>query len=192
MMDELFDSPLPGGQRSDIQICIFPHLREFLTVDLREGGPNVTLMDTSEIFTPDFFKSVEEEISAAVRDQGDYPFAHLINLPMRLEEAVRETAMTYILERLGVHLDDDEEFPTVVVYIITGGALQMHRQLVLDGLKDLLQDRSGKSVANQWEPELNRLVQEEHRILKDLSSQDLAEAVQSDSPDYFTLWENRN
>lgn len=192
MMDELFDSPLPGGQRSDIQICIFPHLREFLTVDLREGGPNVTLMDTSEIFTPDFFKSVEEEISAAVRDQGDYPFAHLINLPMRLEEAVRETAMTYILERLGVHLDDDEDFPTVVVYIITGGALQMHRQLVLDGLKDLLQDRSGKSVASQWEPELDRLVQEEHRILKDLSSHDLAEAVQSDSPDYFTLWENRN
>ena len=191
-MDELFDSPLPGGQRSDIQICIFPHLREFLTVDLREGGPNVTLMDTSEIFTPEFFKSVEEEISAAVRDQGDFPFAHLINLPMRLEEAVRETAMTYILERLGVHLDDDEEFPTVVVYIITGGALQMHRQLVLDGLKDLLQDRSGKSVASQWEPELNRLVQEEHRILKDLSSHDLAEAVQSDSPDYFTLWENRN
>ena len=192
MMDELFDSPLPGGQRSDIQICIFPHLREFLTVDLREGGPDVTLMDTSEIFTPDFFKSVEEEISAAVRDQGDYPFAHLINLPMRLEEAVRETAMTYILERLGVHLDDDEDFPTVVVYIITGGALQMHRQLVLDGLKDLLQDRSGKSVASQWEPELDRLVQEEHRILKDLSSHDLAEAVQSDSPDYFTLWENRN
>ena len=192
MMDELFDSPLPGGQRSDIQICIFPHLREFLTVDLRDGGPNVTLMDTSEIFTPDFFRSVEEEISAAVRDQGDYPFAHLINLPMRLEEAVRETAMTYILERLGVHLDDDEDFPTVVVYIITGGALQMHRQLVLDGLKDLLQDRSGKSVASQWEPELDRLVQEEHRILKDLSSHDLAEAVQSDSPDYFTLWENRN
>ena len=191
-MDELFDSPLPGGQRSDIQICIFPHLREFLTVDLRDGGPNVTLMDTSEIFTPEFFKSVEEEISAAVRDQGDFPFAHLINLPMRLEEAVRETAMTYILERLGVHLDDDEDFPTVVVYIITGGALQMHRQLVLDGLKDLLQDRSGKSVASQWEPELNRLVQEEHLILKDLSSQDLAEAVQSDSPDYFTLWENRN
>ena len=192
MMDELFDSPLPGGQRSDIQICIFPHLREFLTVDLRDGGPHVTLMDTSEIFTPEFFKSVEEEISAAVRDQGDFPFAHLINLPMRLEEAVRETAMTYILERLGVHLDDDEDFPTVVVYIITGGALQMHRQLVLDGLKDLLKDRSGKSVASQWEPELNRLVQEEHRLLKDLSSQDLAEAVQSDSPDYFTLWENRN
>ena len=101
-MDELFDSPLPGGQRSDIQICIFPHLKEFLTVDLREGGPRVTLLETDEVFTDDFFNSVDEEISASVRDQGDFPFAHLINLPMRVEEAVRETAMTYILERLGV------------------------------------------------------------------------------------------
>ena len=191
-MDELFDSPLPGGQRSDIQICIFPHLKEFLTVDLRDGGPNVTLLSTNEIFTPEFYKSVEEEISVAVRDQGEFPFSHLINLPMRLEEAVRETAMTYILERLGVPMDDDEDFPTVVVYIITGGALQMHRQLVLDGLKELLQDRSGQSIASQWEPELNRLVQEEHRLLKDVSRHDLTEAVQSDSPDYFTLWENRN
>ena len=191
-MDELFDSPLPGGQRSDIQICIFPHLREFLTVDLREGGPRVTLLDTDEIFTDDFFKSVDEEISASVRDQGDFPFSHLINLPLRLEEAVRETAMTYILEQLGVHIEDEDDFPTVVVYIISGGALQMHTQRVLDGLKGLMNDRSGNSVADEWEPELTRLVEAEHSILKDLSHQDLSEAVQSDSPDYFTLWENRN
>ena len=191
-MDELFDSPLPGGQRSDIQICIFPHLKEFLTVDLREGGPRITLLDTDEIFTDEFFKNVDEEISASVRDQGDFPFAHLINLPMRLEEAVRETAMTFILERLGVHLEDEEEFPTVVVYIISGGALQMHSQKVLDGLKSLMEDRSGNSVADEWEPELTRLMEEEQRILKDSSHHDLTEAVPSDSPDSFTLWENRN
>ena len=193
-MEELFDSPLPGGRRSDIQICIFPHLKEFLTVDLREGGPRVTLLHTDEIFTDDFFKTVDEEISASVRDQGDFPFSHLINLPMRLEEAVRETAMTFILERLGVEIDgdDDDEFPTVVVYIISGGALQMHTQRVLEGLKGLMQDRSGNSVADEWEPELTRLVEEEDRILKDSTQHDLTEAVQSDSPDYFPLWENRN
>ena len=191
-MDEIFDSPLPGGQRSDMQICIFPHLKEFLIVDLRNGGPQVTLLNTDQVFTGDFFRSVDEEISASVRDQGDYPFAHLINLPLRLEEAVREMAMTYILEHLGVHLDREEEFPTVVVYIISGGALQLQTQQVLDGLRSLLQDPSGGSVAEQWEPELKRLVEEEHRILNDLGRLDLTEAVHSESPDYFTLWENRN
>lgn len=175
-----------------MQICIFPHLKEFLIVDLRNGGPQVTLLNTDQVFTGDFFRSVDEEISASVRDQGDYPFAHLINLPLRLEEAVREMAMTYILEHLGVHLDREEEFPTVVVYIISGGALQLQTQQVLDGLRSLLQDPSGRSVAEQWEPELKRLVEEEHRILNDLGRLDLTEAVHSESPDYFTLWENRN
>ena len=100
--------------------------------------------------------------------------------------------MTYILDRLGVHLDDEEEFPTVVVYIISGGALQMHAEKVLDGLRNLLKDRSGNSVASEWEESLDRLIGEESRILKQLNRQDLTEAVQSDSPDYFTLWENRN
>ena len=61
-MDELFDSPLPDGQRTDIQICIFPHLKEFLTIDLREGV-QVTLLNTEEIFSDRFYKSVEEEIA---------------------------------------------------------------------------------------------------------------------------------
>ena len=191
-MDELFDSPLPDGQRTDIQICIFPHLKEFLTVDLRQDGVQVTMLNTDEIFSDRFFSSVEEEIAVSVKDQGDFPFSHLINLPMRLEEAVRETAMTFILEKLGVHLDDEEEFPTVVVYIISGGALQMHSEKVLDGLRSLLKDRAGNSVAGDWEEILNRLIGEESRILQELNRQDLTEAVQSDSPDYFTLWENRN
>ncbi len=191
-MDEIFDTPLPDGQRTDIQICIFPHLKEFLTIDLRQDGVQVTLLNTDDVFSDRFFMSVEEEISISVKDQGDFPFTHLINLPMRLEEAVRETAMTYILEHLGVQLDDEEEFPTVVVYIISGGALQMHSDRVLEGLRSLLKDRAGNSVAEDWEEVLNRLISEENRILKELNRQDLTEAVQSDSPDYFTLWENRN
>ena len=91
-----------------------------------------------------------------------------------------------------MELDHEEEFPTVVVYIISGGALQMHTDKVLDGLRNLLQDRSGNSVAGDWEEALNRLIGEENRILQELNRQDLTEAVQSDSPDYFTLWENRN
>ena len=191
-MDEIFDTPLPDGQRTDIQICIFPHLKEFLTVDLRDDGVQVNLLNTDDIFSDRFFSSVEEEISISVKDQGDYPFAHLINLPLRLEEAVRETAMTFILEHLGVQLDDEEEFPTVVVYIISGGALAMHSDKVLEGLRNLLKDRSGNPAAGNWEEVLNRLITEENRILQELAHQDLSEAVQSDSPDYFTLWENRN
>ena len=68
----------------------------------------------------------------------------------------------------------------------------MHSDKVLEGLRSLLKDRSGNSVAENWEGVLNRLIADENRILQELARQDLNEAVQSDSPDYFTLWENRN
>ena len=49
-MDELFNSQLPDGQRPDIQLCIFPHLKEFLVVDLREDPKRVLLMNTGDVF----------------------------------------------------------------------------------------------------------------------------------------------
>ena len=36
-MKELFNTQLPGGEQPDIELCIFPHLKEFLVIDLRDG-----------------------------------------------------------------------------------------------------------------------------------------------------------
>ena len=95
-MKELFNTQLPGGERPDIQLCIFPHLKEFLIIDMREGDPSVRLLSTAEVFTGDFFSTVEDQFSRAIREETEFPFAQLINLPLKLEESVRETAMTFI------------------------------------------------------------------------------------------------
>ena len=44
----------------------------------------------------------------------------------------------------------------------------------------------------QWQGDLSRLIAEESALLQSVSSQELNEALKGDSPDYFTLWENRN
>ena len=191
-MQELFNTQLPGGEQPDIQLCIFPHLKEFLVIDMREGTQRVQLLNTAEVFTDDFFTSVEHELSHVVRDETEFPFAHLLDLPLRLEEAVRGTAMTFILNRLGVTLDT-EPVPSVIVFIVSGGALGAQPELVLDGLKGLLKNRCGSGPpVGDWDPVLSRLIAEEHAALKALSHQDLTEALVDDSPDYFSLWENRN
>jgi len=191
-MEELFNAQLPGGERPDIQLCIFPHLREFLVIDLRPQQPRVLLLNTADVFNGEFFRSVEAEFSEALREETEYPFAHLINLPLRLEEAVRETAMTFILDRLGFHPDSDDQFPTVVVFIVSGGALAVHSEHVLDGLRELLRDRSAGPAPSAWDQVLSRLVSEENNVLQKLNRVELTEALSGDSPDYFTLWESRN
>ena len=46
-MEELFDAGLGGSERVDINLWIFPHLREFLAVDLRWDDPKVRIMDST-------------------------------------------------------------------------------------------------------------------------------------------------
>ena len=191
-MQELFNTQLPGGERPDIQLCIFPHMKEFLVLDLREGQPQVLLLDTAEIFHEEFFRSVEAEISQAVREGSDFPFAHLIDLPMRVDEIVRNMAMTFILNRLGIHLHDEDQFPTVIVFIVSGGALTSQSERVLEGLRNLLREHSGESTVAEWEATITRMVAGENAALQDLGRHELTEAMRGDSPDYFTLWENRN
>ena len=190
-MEELFNTQLPGGERPDIQLCIFPHLKEFLVIDLREEPRNVLLLNAAEVFTEEFFKAVEEEFSETIRADTEFPFAHIINLPIRLEEAVRETAMTFVLDRLGVD-PHTERIPNVIVFIVSGGALGAQTELILEGLKQLLESSCGETIAAQWEAELSRLIAEENAVLQTVNRQELTEALSGDSPDYFTLWESRN
>jgi hypothetical protein len=191
-MEELFKGQLPEGESPDLQLYIFPHLQEFLTIDLREGQPQVLLLNTADVFDEEFFRSVEAEFSEAVREESQFPFAHLINLPLRLEEIIRGVAMTSILEWLGIDPDDEEQVPSVVVFVISRGALTMHSEKLIESLRNFLSSFSEESAVAQWTDVLSRLVSEENAAIQKINQQELIEALRGDSPDYFTLWENRN
>jgi len=191
-MQDLFNTQLPGGERPDIQLCIFPNLKEFLVLDLRESNPQVLLLNFSEVFVEDFFATVEAEFSQILREENDHPFAHLIDLPMMVDELVRNIAMTAILNRLGIHIHHEDEFPTVIVFIVSGAALSSQPDLVLDGLRNLLKEHSGDETVAQWEGTISRLVAEEGEVLQGQHQQELASTLGGQTPDYFTLWEHRN
>ncbi len=191
-MEELFKGQWPEGERPDIQLYIFPHLQEFITVDSRETVPQVSLLNTGDLFNEEFFRCVETEFSQAIREGTDYPFSHLMNLPMRLEEAIRGMAMNFILERLGMDPEDEEELPSVLVFVISGGALSLHSEKLVKSLQEFLGGHADAAALSEWSAVITRLVEEESVVLKKLSQQDLAEAIPGDTPDYFTLWENRN
>ena len=191
-MQDLFNTRLPGGERPDIQLCIFPHLKEFLVLDLRESNPQVLLLNSDEVFVEDFFATVEAEFSQMLRAENDHHFAHLIDLPMLVDELVRNTAMTAILNRLGIHIHHEDQIPTVIVFIVSGSALSGQSDRVLEGLRNLLKEHSGDETVAQWEATISRLVAEEAEVLQVQNQQELTAALGGESPDYFTLWENRN
>ena len=198
-MDQLFNpGPFETGL-PDLQLCIFPHLREFLVFDARPGEPQVRLLHTDDILGDEFFNAVEAEFSHALRHTGEYPFSHLMNLTMHFEETIREVAMSFILERLGVrmHAEPGSDFsaadlPGVVVYVIAGGAASAHSDVVMGALRSLLEQEDGDDSLAEWEDRLSDMVARESEISQRLNRQELAEAIRGDSPDYFTLWDNLN
>ena len=192
LMEQLFNPELPGGGRPDIQLCIFPHLAEFLVIDSRELNPQVLVLNTDDVFNEEFYRTVESEFSEALRSSGESLFSHLINLPIIIDETVRDVAMTFILDRLGVQVDDEDEIPSVVVYVVSSGALAAHTGRILEGLNELVQSTFTGSESDWWERTIADLVERETAILQKLNNRQVTEALKGDSPDYFTLWESRN
>lgn len=191
-MEQLFNPKLPGGGPADIYLCIFPHLSEFLVIDCREDDPQVLVLNTGDVFNEEFYRAVEFEFSGALRSSSEFLFSHLINLPIIIDETVREVAMTLILDRLGVEVYDEEEIPSVAVYVVSGGALASHTGMILAGLNDLIHSSFEGPESDSWESTITDMVQRETAILQKLNNQQVAEALKGDSPDYFTLWESRN
>ncbi len=201
-MEQLFGpSPFEAGF-PDIQLCIFPHLREFLVFDARPGQPQIRALQVDDILGDDFFSAVEAEFSHALRHTGEFPFSHLMNLTMHFEETIREVVMMFILERLGVKLGGDPgfpgpedpslEMPGVVVYVITGATVSAHSDVVLGALRELLQKPGSRESLPEWEHKFSEMVAEEAAIMQRLNRQELAQAIRGESPDYFALWDNLN
>ena len=191
-MEQLFNPQLPGGGRPDIQLCLFPHLPEFLVIDSRGKSPHVLLLNTDNVFDEEFYRTVESEFSETLRASSDFLFSHFMNLPVSIEESVRDIAMTFILDRLGVQVDNEDDIPAVVVYVVSGGALTSHAGKILDGLNDLIRGASSGPESDYWSDTLADLVQRETEIMEQLNEQQMEDALKGDSPDYFTLWESRN
>ena len=150
------------------------------------------LLNTDDVFDEEFYRAVEAEFSETLRSSSEFLFSHFINLPITIEETVRDIAMTFILDRLGVQVDDEDEIPSVVVYVVSGGALTSHSGKILDGLNDLVSKNVQNPDAEQWGRTIADLIDRESVIMQRFNEQQMADALKSDSPDYFTLWESRN
>ena len=190
-MEELFDLGQNGPERTDISLCIFPHLKEFLAIDLRSETPGVTLLNAEDIFGGAFFDRVEHGFSHLLREPTEHPFAQLIDLPLRVEELARETGMLSILDRLG-RGEGEDEFPTVAVFIISGAALSMTSPQISHAFRSLLGEDTDSSIVGEWSDILVRLIAEEHEVVKRIDQQELRDALEDQSPNFFTLWERRN
>ncbi len=190
-MEELFNLGREGLERTDINLWIFPHLAEIMAIDLRWGSPKVAVLEAENLFGDSFFSRVEQGFSQILRERTEYPFAHLIDLPVKVEELIRETGMMAILDKLG-HQEGEGEFPTLAVFIVSGAALSMTPEQIGHACRSILGDEADPAVVLESSNFLETLMAKEHGVVKRIDREELREALEDQSPNFFTLWDRRN
>ena len=191
MIEDLSGSQLPGGRRADITLAIFPHLREFIAVDLRATPARVQLLSTDAVFNDDYFREVESEFAIVLREGGEHPFAHIMGLPPLLDDILRGVAMNVILDRLGVDFHDEDQLPEVVVFVISGPMLAAPVDSLVEGFTDYLSGRADPAEIGRWADTMRDLVIREYEAVP-VTAETLGESLTGDALDPYIIWQNRN
>lgn len=191
MFEELRGGPLPNGRRPDITLAIFPHLSEFIAVDLRVSPATVQLIAAGDVFNEEYFRAVESEFSASLREGQDHPFAHMMGMPTQVDDIVRGVAMNTILDRLGIDFHDEENLPEVVVFVISGPILAAPVDQLVEGFADLLSGRTEAGEVSRWSETIRELIIREASA-HPVTSEALGESLTGDALDPYMIWQNRN
>lgn len=186
MSDEQFQS-------AEVNICIFPHLREFLVVDARAtvpGAPHTYLLATDQVLDARFVEAVERSIGEAVR-RSPRTFSELGALPQRVDDAIREQAMRAILRQIGCEslADRDRDGGSCVsVFLCVGPILSMDDAGVEKTMRAMLGEVAHDGLVAHCQAQFSRLLNEERGHAHAEEADQAQRAVVGDGEFYLTVW----
>lgn len=173
---------------ADVHICIFPHLNEFLLLDVRsKDQPRYRVVPAKELLTPDYYRELEQQFSQMLHVQ-DAPFANLITLPQRLEAVLRQKGLERLAELIGASVGDA---PRTSVFLCAGPILKLSREEMAQAMASFFENGPPPSFIKEYAGVFLRLLAKEKGIIQQQEADELRRAVQGQSNEFFTLWQDR-
>jgi hypothetical protein len=187
----MFDS---DRGNADITLCIFPHLPEFIAIDARKdrpGGPAVLSLSIANILGEDFYKHVEHDFSELIR-RRDIGFLELMAIPQQVEAVVRANSLKRIVAELGINVSDDSNDPggTVGVLFFAGPLLALESAQLSQAVHELFGKKLAPVALEQLKNQLFDLMEQERKLVRDTTQQDIAGLITGNSGPYVTIWES--
>ena len=185
----------PGRKReADITLCLFPHLRELVAVDVRDDlpdGPAVRLLSLDDIFTSEFRTRLEQGFSQLV--SGERPgLMDMIGLPQEVEAMVRAESLKRIVRCLNESAGVRKQ-PTpngVGALFFARGLLGIHREQLDAAMHELFASALTPGQLDMLTSELGRLIQAERDAEEGARQNEMASLITGEGKDFMTLWES--
>lgn len=183
------ESQGPQVERAEVNLCIFPHLKEFLAIDLRRGLPGrpyVRQLSTDDVLNEGFYQEVKDTFSTLLEDR-EHPFANLIALPPRVEMLVRQRSLAAILRVVNPDTPV-APVPQVAVLLCTPAVVRLSNEQLAAAIQHFLGE-AGAGVVQETLQHMKRLVAQERTLLSELEREHMRQAILGQDQDFFTLWE---
>ena len=183
------NDPLPG-EHTELSICIFPHLTEFLVIDARQensDGPRLCHLTAEQVLTEQFYDKIEARFRKILH-QSNQPLSYLMALPRQLEALLRYRALKAIVTAVS---GDAAALPSqVAVLICSGDILNVPMDQIEQIFKQLVGGNTDPWVISDWTSQFEKLLVRERLEVKREQDEHKREAVLPTEGQFYTLWEN--
>ncbi|NQU97620.1 MAG: hypothetical protein HQ548_08250 [Chloroflexi bacterium] len=183
------------GKDSQLTLCIFPHLREFVVVDARGDlpeRPRISTFEIDEVLERGFYDGVESDFASLLR-RSQNPFLSLMSIPQEVEGVVRTHVLRAILSKVNSDLPGEpaESSGSVAVLFFTGPLLGMGEDELSRAAKELFGDALPAELVETCIEQMCLLARREREAETALSRTDLPSLIKGESDRYVTLWESQ-
>lgn len=190
-MSEELEAFAQSLKEAEVHFFIFPHLKDFLVIDVRKdlpGRPRVYTSSAQKIFSEEFYRRLEERFSFLLRRQ-EQPFADLMSLPQDVETTIRDGVLEQMLSEINVD-DPGVSIPRISILLCGPWVLNLSPQLMAETMESLFDAEPEQSLFLSATNEMERLIKQE-RIQSEASEQRrMRHAILGENADFLTLWEN--
>lgn len=177
---------------ADVYMTFFPHLDDFFVMDVRShlpGGPMFKVIRLSDIVSEDMYQAIERRLGQVLREHKD--MASLMRVPDRLGWIIQRRIMRFAL-RYALPQERLEEQPRVTIFIVTGQAVYMSREMLQQAIEASVNSSVDSRFINDSVETLSRLFEKEKSFIKNTQKEQIREAIAGESEMFYSIWENRN
>ena len=175
---------------ADIHVCIFPHLTEFLVIDVRDlQHPKLRVIQTSELVTPSYLEELQRDFNELLHAEGP-PFMNLMMLPARLQSLLQQKGIANLVHLFG-GIDADSERPRISLFLASGPVLNMEEEDLVNTMEAFFDGKLPSGFVGECNTEFRRLLQTEKAHISAKERDELRRAVLGESDQFFTLWQDQ-
>ena len=175
---------------AEVSLCVFPHLKEFLVLDMRRelpGRPCLYTPSAPEVFSEEFYRLIEEEFSSLLRRQ-EQPFANLMGLPQEMETAIRERALEQMLTSINADAPG-APVPRLSILLCGPSVLAMSGHRLTEMVETLLGSKADPSLVFSATQEMERLIQQERFQVEERKQWRMRRVILGQNDHFLTLWQ---